>query len=121
MSTFAGGDYSVNFTDNSGTIRLNSGWTRTKVSSAVYSTDPVAIYQVDKVLLPEAIFGTDIPPMPAPAPAPVPDIAPVADAVADKEKGNLAPLSSPSSSYRVVGFGVLARFVLAIFGGLVML
>lgn len=123
VSTFAGGQYTVNFTDNSGTILLNSGWTRTKVSSAVYSTDPVAIYQVDKVLLPEAIFGTDIPPMPAPAPAPAraPATAPAADEPADKKGGVSAPLSSPSSSDRVVGFGVLSQFVLAMFGGLLLL
>ena len=39
---------------------IGSGWTNTKASSSVHSTDPVAVYQVDKVLLPEAIFGTDI-------------------------------------------------------------
>ncbi|KAF5951983.1 hypothetical protein HYC85_009927 [Camellia sinensis] len=76
ISTFAGGQYSLNFTDVSGTVHIGSGWPNTKVSSSVYSPDPIAIYQVDKVLLPEAIFGTDIPPTPAPAPAP--DIDPAA-------------------------------------------
>ncbi|CAK7349073.1 unnamed protein product [Dovyalis caffra] len=78
VSTFAGaGGYALNFTDTSGTVHLDSGWSKTKVSSSVHSTDPVAIYQVDRVLLPEAIFGTDIPPTPAPAPAP--ETAPAAD------------------------------------------
>ncbi|KAE8708084.1 Fasciclin-like arabinogalactan protein 7 [Hibiscus syriacus] len=70
ISTLAGGMYTLNFTDNSGTVHLDSGWSKTKVTSAVHSTGPVAIYQVDKALLPEAIFGTDVPPMPAPAPGP---------------------------------------------------
>ncbi|CAH1425809.1 unnamed protein product [Lactuca virosa] len=108
VNTLAGGQYTLNFTDTSGTVRIGSGWTNTKVSSSVHSTDPVAIYQVDWVLLPEAIFGTDIPP-PAPAPAPVPDIAPVADAPeADgaKGKGKAASSSSPSSSDRIIGWSV---------------
>lgn len=105
INTMAGGTYTLNFTDASGTVHIGSGWTNTQVSSSVHSTDPVAIYQVNKVLLPEAIFGTDIPP-PAPAPAPVPDIAPVADAPdADGGKGAAAK-ASPSSSGRKFGWSV---------------
>ena len=66
------------FTDVVGTVHIGSGWTNTKMSSSVHSTDPVAVYEVDKVLLLEAIFGTDIPPTLAPAAAP--DISPAADA-----------------------------------------
>ncbi|KAI4331025.1 hypothetical protein MLD38_029254 [Melastoma candidum] len=91
ISTFAGSSYSLNFTDNSGTVHLSSGWTHTKISSSVHSTDPVSIFQIDKVLLPEAIFGTDIPPTPAPAPAP--DVSPVADTPA----GSIGAGSTASS------------------------
>ncbi|XP_039027258.1 fasciclin-like arabinogalactan protein 7 [Hibiscus syriacus] len=118
ISTLAGGQYTLNFTDNSGTVHLNSGWSRTKVTSAVHSTDPVAIYQVDKVLLPEAIFGTDIPPMPAPAPAP--DITPSADAPSADSKGAASPSkSSPStsSSHMIMNMGIWSQLVLALFGG----
>lgn len=115
--TFAGGDYTLNFTDNSGTVHVNSGWSLTKVSSAVHATDPVAVYQVDKVLLPEAIFGTDIPPTPAPSPAP--EIAPAADSPdaksADtKSAKSSSPSSSPdeAASHRTI-FS-LGNFVLAI-------
>nr|GMD35274.1 fasciclin-like arabinogalactan protein 7 [Ipomoea batatas] len=121
INTFAGGQlYGLNFTDVSGTVHLNSGWTSTKISSAVRSTFPVAVYQVDGVLLPEAIFGTDIPPTPAPAPAP--DIAPVADAPAG-DKGasgdsSASPASSPpSSSHKITSLGLLKHLVLAIVGG----
>ncbi|PWA49743.1 FAS1 domain-containing protein [Artemisia annua] len=107
VNTLAGGSYTLNFTDSMGTVHIGSGWTNTEVSSSVHSTDPVAIYQVNKVLLPEAIFGTDIPP-PAPAPAPVPDIAPVADAPdADgKGSGPGARSTSPSSSNRIMGLSM---------------
>ncbi|XP_044501606.1 fasciclin-like arabinogalactan protein 7 [Mangifera indica] len=120
VNTYAGGagGYSLNFTDDSGTVHLDSGWTRTKISSSVHSTDPVAVYQVDKVLLPEAIFGTNIPPTPAPAPAPV--VAPSADAPSDASDGGSSPKSSPAkSSGVVINLGIWSQLVLAIFGGLV--
>ncbi|KAF5746134.1 hypothetical protein HS088_TW06G00299 [Tripterygium wilfordii] len=120
ISTFAGGQYTLNFTDVSGTVLLDSGWSRTKVSSSVHSTDPVAVYQVDKVLLPEAIFGTDIPPMPAPAPAP--EISPAADtpsSVADK--GSSPATSAPNSSNSNINLGIFTQLVLAVSGGLALL
>ncbi|KAL0320100.1 UNVERIFIED_CONTAM: Fasciclin-like arabinogalactan protein 7 [Sesamum radiatum] len=102
IQTFAGGSYVLNFTDSSGTVRLDSGWTKTKVISAVHATDPVAIYETDKVLLPEAIFGTDIPPTPAPSPAP--EIAPATDSPDDRGKSSdsSSPTSAPSSSHRIL-------------------
>ncbi|XP_028803111.1 fasciclin-like arabinogalactan protein 7 [Neltuma alba] len=120
--TFAGGDYSLNFTDNSGTVHINSGWSKTKVSSAVHATDPVAVYQVDKVLLPEAIFGTDIPPTPAPSPAP--EIAPAADSPDAKSADTKsAKSSSPSSSHDEAAshrtIFSLGNFVMAIFMAIV--
>ncbi|KAK9060403.1 hypothetical protein SSX86_021107 [Deinandra increscens subsp. villosa] len=118
INTLAGGSYTLNFTDVTGTVRIGSGWTNTLVSSSVHSTDPVAIYQVNKVLLPEAIFGTDIPP-PAPAPAPVPDIAPVADApgaAADGGKGSAAK-AKPSSSNKIVGWSVWRCLMMVVVSG----
>lgn len=121
VSTYAGGDYKLNFTDVSGTVHIDSGWSRTKVSSSVHSTDPVALYQVDKVLLPEAIFGTDIPPMPAPAPAP--DVAPTADAPAEEsDSGSASPKSSPAtnSSHRNINWGSWSQLILAVSGLMVL-
>ncbi|GKC95667.1 fasciclin-like arabinogalactan protein 7 [Tanacetum coccineum] len=115
INTLAGGSYTLNFTDPMGTVHIGSGWTNTEVSSSVHSTDPVAIYQVNKVLLPEAIFGTDIPP-PAPAPAPVPDIAPVAADAPDadgKGSGSGASSSSSSSSYRIMAWSVWRCLMMA--------
>lgn len=121
VPTLAGGSYTLNLTDISGTILIGSGWTNTKVSSSVRATDPLAVYQVDKVLLPEAIFGTDIPPMPAPAPAP--DIAPAADApsAADVGKGSASASSSHSSSCRIVISSIWSYLILAIMGGFMLL
>jgi len=94
ITTFAGGQYTLNFT-------------------------PVAIYQVDKVLLPEAIFGTDIPPTAAPAPSP--DIAPVADSPSGGTAvGKSSPTSTPNSSYRMISWGIWSRMVLALSGVLVL-
>ncbi|XP_022769946.1 fasciclin-like arabinogalactan protein 7 [Durio zibethinus] len=119
VSTLAGSQYTLNFTDDSGTVHLDSGWSKTKVTSAVLSTAPVAIYQVDEVLLPEAIFGTDIPPTPAPAPAS--HIIPAADtpSAESKESGS-SPKSSPSnsSSHRIMNFGIWSQKVLAVLGGM---
>lgn len=121
--TFAGGDFTLNFTDNSGSVHISSGWSKTKVTSAVHATDPVAIYEVDKVLLPEAIFGTDIPP--APAPAPTPEIAPAADSPTEQsaESKSSSPSSTPdgSSSHKILSYGIWGNLVLATFGVVLML
>uniref|UniRef100_J3LYT3 FAS1 domain-containing protein n=1 Tax=Oryza brachyantha TaxID=4533 RepID=J3LYT3_ORYBR len=76
VATFAGGpqQYGVNVTDAAGTIRVESGWATAKLVSSVYSTPPVAVYALNRVLLPEQIFPTapKVAPVPAPAPAPEP-------------------------------------------------
>ncbi|CAN1196656.1 Fasciclin-like arabinogalactan protein 7 [Linum perenne] len=116
VATFAGsGQFALNFTYVSGLVRMDSGWSKTKVSSSVHSTDPVAVYQVDKVLLPEAVFGTDIPPMPAPAPAPEASVAPAAadapNADATAALGGKGPgrkAAASGADGRVAGFGVLS-------------
>ena len=45
----------------------STGLTNTSVSSTIYTDNQLAVYQVDKVLLPVDIF-TPKPPTPAPAP-----------------------------------------------------
>ncbi|ONK69247.1 uncharacterized protein A4U43_C05F20860 [Asparagus officinalis] len=107
VNTFAGGPYALNLTDASGLIRIGSDWANTKITSSVYSTYPVAVYEVDKVLLPKAIFSVE-PPM-APAPAPTPDESPVAADAPTGAKGVAGPKGSDSkksdsgSSMVVVG------------------
>lgn len=120
ISTVAGGQYTLQFTDDSGTIHLDSGQSKTKVTSAVHMTNPVAVYQVDKVLLPETIFGTDMPPTPAPTPAL--GISPSADtpsAAESKQTGSSSKSSSSgSSSHRIMmNSGIQTQLVLAFLGG----
>ncbi|CAI9090121.1 OLC1v1024815C1 [Oldenlandia corymbosa var. corymbosa] len=116
VTTFAGGQYSLNFTDNSGTVLIDSGWSKTKISSSVSATDRAAVYEVNKVLLPEAIFGTDIPPTSAPAPAPTPETAPTADSPAADGGSKSAPASStkPSSSFKISSLSALTHLVFAV-------
>ncbi|KAF3796688.1 Fasciclin-like arabinogalactan protein 7 [Nymphaea thermarum] len=122
VATFAGGPFALNFTDDSGTIHVYSGWTTTKIGSAVLSTYPVAVYQVGGVLLPEAIFGAAPPPAPAPAPAPdtnVSDISPSSSVSSTSGSPNSSPATaSPSAAptSRLVGGGVLLSSLLVISG-----
>lgn len=87
VSTFAGGSYTLNLTDNSGLIRVASTWSNPKISSSVYSTAPVAVYEIEEVLFPMAIFSTEPPLAPAPAPAP-----------GTKKPSDLAPSKSSNSN-----------------------
>jgi hypothetical protein len=58
----------LNLTYDMGTVRVKSAWSGPKISSSVYSTRPVAVYEVSQVLLPVQIFKSDPPPPPPPPP-----------------------------------------------------
>ncbi|KAL6859015.1 hypothetical protein ACP4OV_018017 [Aristida adscensionis] len=121
VATFAGSQYTINCTDNMGSIRLQSMWSNPKISSSVYSTAPVAVYEVDKVLLPMQIFKSDPPLAPAPAPAPdakASDVAP--SPMSAKSTSAKAKAEEKNSSYHV-GVGIVNYLVLAISGGLMLL
>lgn len=64
----SGGRLVLNVTTSDSLVNVTTGLTRTYVSGIVYSDGKVAIYQVDKVLLPIDLFAPK-PPAPAPAPA----------------------------------------------------
>ncbi|KDP44078.1 hypothetical protein JCGZ_05545 [Jatropha curcas] len=57
----------LNVTTSDNLVNVSTGLTKTYVSAIVYTDGKVAIYQVDKVLLPIDLFA---PKPPAPAPAP---------------------------------------------------
>lgn len=81
-----GGKYNLNITGDggaAGAVTVSSGYVTTPIISTVHVTDPLALYTVGKVLLPEDIFGL---PSPSPAPAPSP------------ETNSLSPSSTPASS-----------------------
>lgn len=69
MASGNGGPFGVNVTAFGNSVNVSTGLVNTPVNSAVYSQNPVAVYQVDKVLLPEEIFGVK-PPAAAPTPEP---------------------------------------------------
>ncbi|RWR95585.1 fasciclin-like arabinogalactan protein 12 [Cinnamomum micranthum f. kanehirae] len=61
-------DYPLNVTTTSNnTVIVSSGIDNTTISDTLYTDGQLAVYQIDKVLLPMGIFG---PKPPAPAPAP---------------------------------------------------
>lgn len=123
VSTFAGGQYSLNLTDESGLIRIGSDLTNTKITSSVWSTYPVAVYEVDKVLLPKAIFSVEPPMAPEPAPAPV--VSAVADAPSVSEGKAAGPKASESSNSdsasHIVAVGALSYLAVAASAGLMVM
>ncbi|XP_039142214.1 fasciclin-like arabinogalactan protein 7 [Dioscorea cayenensis subsp. rotundata] len=121
INTFAGGSYPLNLTDVAGLIKVHSDWTNPKISSSVYSTFPVAVYELDQVLLPQSIFSTT--PLVALAPAPAPDISPASD-LAPSLSG-LSPKSSESvnneSSASAICINLLNYFIFAVAGGFMLM
>ncbi|XP_020598888.1 uncharacterized protein LOC110038395 [Phalaenopsis equestris] len=77
VTTIAGKQYTLNLTDTNGLIRVISDWSNPEINGSVYSTNPVALYEVNSVLFPKAIFTTA--PTLTPAPTPAPEIAPNSD------------------------------------------
>ncbi|CAL9083498.1 unnamed protein product, partial [Musa textilis] len=124
VTTFAGGQYTLNVTEAAGIINVVSSWSSPKISSSVYSTAPVAVYQIGRVLLPAAIFSVDPPLAPAPAPAPettkASDSAPTHNGIASSPKSLDSPTTTGGSSYNT-RVGLLIYFVLAVSSGLMLL
>ncbi|KAF0895996.1 hypothetical protein E2562_018130 [Oryza meyeriana var. granulata] len=115
VATFAGGEYTLNLTDDMGTVHVRSMWSNPKISSSVYSTRPVAVYEVDRVLLPMQIFKSDPPLAPAPAPAPdaKPSDAATSPLPAKSSSAKAKADKKSSSSSSRVGVGIASYLVLA--------
>lgn len=71
-------------------MNITTGVVDTTVSNTIFSDNQLAVYQVDQVLLPLALFGA--PPTAAPAEAPAPT----------KPEKNVRASDSPSGSDRSV-------------------
>ncbi|RCV31736.1 hypothetical protein SETIT_6G202100v2 [Setaria italica] len=56
VAIFAGSRYTLNLTDDIGSITVMSVRSNTKMINALYARAPVAVYEVDKVFLPMQIF-----------------------------------------------------------------
>ncbi|XP_038973288.1 fasciclin-like arabinogalactan protein 7 [Phoenix dactylifera] len=123
-ATFAGGSYTLNLTDNSGRIHVASTWSNPEITSSVYSTAPVAVYQINKVLLPMAIFSTE--PALAPALAPAPETTKPSDLAPSSGRGIAsAPKSSESSttesSASSISIGLFSSLVMAVSSGFMLI
>ncbi|KAL5201984.1 hypothetical protein ABZP36_012936 [Zizania latifolia] len=80
------GKYPLNVTAEGTRVNISTGVVNATIDNTLYSGDRLVVYQVDKVLLPWALYG---PPVPAPAPSP-------ADK-AKKKAGPVAVADAPAS------------------------
>ncbi|KAF7804467.1 fasciclin-like arabinogalactan protein 11 [Senna tora] len=62
------GQFPMNVTTSGNQVNITTGVVTATVANTIYSDNQLAVYQVDKVLLPMALFGAA--PTAAPAPAP---------------------------------------------------
>ncbi|GFZ14295.1 hypothetical protein Acr_24g0004850 [Actinidia rufa] len=67
IATEAGPSIPMNVTESGNQLNITTGTVNTTVTGTVYTDNRLAVYQVDRVLLPLYFFST-----PAPAPGPVP-------------------------------------------------
>ncbi|CAO2035409.1 unnamed protein product [Urochloa humidicola] len=124
VTTLAGGLFTVNVTYDAGTVHVRSRWADAKLVGSVSVDAPMAIYELDRVLLPDTLFHSQppvaaVPDAPAahpPAPAgggegvaddeaPATEPDPVAPGRDDTEAAADAPVSA--------GGGRLARRLVA--------
>ncbi|CAI9272977.1 unnamed protein product [Lactuca saligna] len=65
-------NFPLNITTSGNQVNLTTGVVNATVANAIYTDGSLAVYQVDKVLLPMSLFGPQ-PPAAAPAPEPLKD------------------------------------------------
>ncbi|KAK9131913.1 hypothetical protein Scep_011441 [Stephania cephalantha] len=81
-----GGEYGLNFTSlGNNQVNVSTGVVETQLNNALRQEFPLAVYQVDKVLLPSDLFGAK-----SPKSAPSPSGSPVADT-------NTTPATKPGA------------------------
>ncbi|KAG6417920.1 hypothetical protein SASPL_120117 [Salvia splendens] len=103
----ANGAFPLNVTTSGNQVNITTGVNEATVSNTMYTDNQLAVYQVDKVLLPLSIFGT-----PSPTPAPTsPKATKKKAAAADSPvAGGDSPDASEAGDRRRVhgflGFGV---------------
>ncbi|KAK9280094.1 hypothetical protein L1049_013779 [Liquidambar formosana] len=96
------GDYEfpLNVTTANNQVNVSTGVVNATVTNTVYSDSQLAVYEVDKVLLPMSLFG---PKPPAPSPAPALALAPAKTSASASASGlgsasALAPEKEPTQS-----------------------
>ncbi|KAM7271650.1 hypothetical protein ACFE04_030864 [Oxalis oulophora] len=85
-----GGVWGLNFTGEGSQVNVSSGVVVTQVNNALRDQSPLAVYQVDQVLLPEELFGEKkITSTEAPSKAPTAKSSPAkSDTTADAPSGS---------------------------------
>jgi uncharacterized surface protein with fasciclin (FAS1) repeats len=63
------GVWGLNFTGQSNQVNVSTGLVEVQINNALRQDSPLAVYPVDKVLLPEALFGVKPPTASPPAPS----------------------------------------------------
>nr|XP_023919548.1 fasciclin-like arabinogalactan protein 12 [Quercus suber] len=107
------GDYPLNVTSVGSQVNISTGLVNASVSGTLYSNFQLAIYQVDKVLLPLDLFVPK-PPSPAPAPAPTKPKAKKTTAAASP-KTSTTSTAVDSGAVSIAKHGVLVSIGVAIF------
>ncbi|KAI4385505.1 hypothetical protein MLD38_003523 [Melastoma candidum] len=100
LRTQAGGsgkfEFPMNLATFGNSVNISTGLTNATVSNTIYSDNQLAVYQVDKVLLPMKIFGPQ-PPAPAPSPVKKPKKKPAA-ALSPSAESVPASTSNPADA-----------------------
>ncbi|KAG4913391.1 hypothetical protein AAZX31_19G166300 [Glycine max] len=93
------GEYPLNVTTSGNQVNVTTGVVDTTVSNTIYSDNQLAVYQVDKVLLPMKLFGATAPAAsPAEAPAPTKPEKNVRAGAADSPSGSSDTSADASSA-----------------------
>ncbi|KAK6936032.1 FAS1 domain [Dillenia turbinata] len=87
------GQFPLNVTTSGNQVNISTGIVDTAIDNTLYSDNQLAVYQIDKVLLPLQIFGS-----PSPAPAPSEDDKKSASA---KKKSPATDADSPADGASV--------------------
>ncbi|KAJ4729718.1 Fasciclin-like arabinogalactan protein [Melia azedarach] len=112
-----GGVWGLNFTGQGNQVNVSSGVVETQINNALRQDFPLAVYQVDKVLLPNELFGAK-----SPSAAPAPTVKkPSEDSnttLSSAKEPSTADDSSSSGKINNAGLGLIAGLALLCMGAL---
>jgi len=92
------GEYPLNVTSEGQQVNITTGVVNATVANSLYSEDSLVVYQVDKVLLPQKLFGAAEAPAPAPlAPAKKKGKTPAAVADSPEAEAEASPDATTAS------------------------
>lgn len=111
-----GGVFGLNFTGQNNQVNVSSGAIETQINNALNQKKPLAVYQVDKVLLPEE-FSEAKSPTAAPSPK-TKKSSPGSDSNSTATTSEPASADGSGSSGRNMGLGLVISLALACIGSL---